>query len=51
MIVSGEPATCRRRGLSFVDWVIDFLQGADPKYVPPDLLPANIDTPILLSGK
>jgi hypothetical protein len=49
--LSSLLATFRRRGHSFVDWVIDFLQGADPKYVPPDLLPANFDTPILLSGK
>ena len=40
-----------RRGLNFVDWVIDFLQGAGPKYVPPDLLPPGFETQILLTGQ
>jgi len=49
--LSSLLATFRLRGLSFVDWAIDFLQGTDPKYVPPDLLPPDFDTPILLNGK
>lgn len=48
--LSSLLATFRRRGLSFVDWVIQFLQGGGPKYVPPDLLPSDLDTPILLTG-
>lgn len=48
--LSSLLATFRRRGLSFVDWVIDFLQGAGPKYVPPDLLPPHFDIPILITG-
>ena len=49
--LSSLLATFRRRGLSFVDWVLEFLQGAGPKYVPPDLLPPNFDTPIFLTGQ
>ena len=49
--LSSLLATFRRRRLNFVDWVIDFLQGAGPKYVPPDLLPPGFPTPILLTGQ
>lgn len=46
--LSSLLATFRRRGLNFIDWVIDFMAGTDPKYVPPDLLPAGFKQPILL---
>lgn len=49
--LSSLLATFRRRELNFVDWVIDFLKGAGPKYVPPDLLPPGFQTPILLTGQ
>jgi transposase len=49
--LSSLLATFRRRGLNFVDWVIDFLKGAGPKYVPPDLLPPGFETKILLTGQ
>ena len=44
-------ATFRRRGLDFVDWTINFLQGSGQKYVPPDLLPPNCNLKILLTGE
>lgn len=47
--LSSLLATFRRRGLHFLDWVIDFLQGPGPKYVPPDLLPPGFPTKILLT--
>lgn len=47
-ILSSLLATFRRRGLDFIHWVIDFMTGAGPKYVPPDLLPAAFKQPILL---
>jgi hypothetical protein len=46
--LSSLSATFRRRGLDFIAWVIDFMTGAGPKYVPPDLLPAGFKQPILL---
>lgn len=42
-------ATFRRRGLDFIDWMIDFMTGPGPKYVPPDLLPDGYENQILLS--
>ena len=42
-------ATFRRRGLGFIDWVVDFMTGAGPKYVPPDLLPPDYDQQILIT--
>lgn len=47
-VLSSILATFRRRQLDFTYWAIEFLQGASPKYVPPDLLPAGYDTPIVL---
>lgn len=49
--LSSLLATFRRRGLNFVDWVIDFLQGVGPKYVPPDLLPPGFEAKILIAGQ
>lgn len=47
-VFSSLLATFRRRGLDFVDWVIDFMTGSGPKYVPPDLLPQGYQYNILL---
>jgi transposase len=47
--LSSLLATFRRRGMSFIAWVIDFMTGAGPKYVPPGLLPKNYEQQILLS--
>jgi len=47
--LSSLLATFRRRGLNFIDWVIEFMTGAGPKYVPPDLLPPDFTHPILLA--
>lgn len=47
-VLSSILATFRRRQLDFINWAIEFLQGSSPKYVPPDLLPAGYDTPIVL---
>lgn len=49
--LSSLLATFRRRGLNFVDWVIDFLQGVGPKYVPPNLLPPGFEAKILIAGQ
>ena len=48
-VLSSLLATFRRRGLDFADWVIDFLTGSGPKYVPPDLLPPGFTSKILLN--
>jgi len=40
-VFSSLLATFRRRGLDFVDWLIDVTMGAGPKYVPQNLLPAH----------
>jgi hypothetical protein len=47
-VLSSVLATFRKRGLDFTRWVIEFLQGTSPKYVPPDLLPAGFDQKIIL---
>lgn len=47
--LSSLLATFRRRGLDFIDWVIEFMTGAGPKYVPPDLLPPEYPYQILLT--
>jgi transposase len=47
--LSSLLATFRRRGLDFIDWVIEFMTSAGPKYVPPDLLPDGFKQPILLA--
>lgn len=48
-VLSSLLATFRKRGLDFTTWVIDFLQGSSPKYVPPDLLPAGFSSRIILA--
>lgn len=48
-VLSSLLATFRKRGLDFTRWAIQFLQGAGPKYVPPDLLPADFAGQILLT--
>jgi transposase len=47
--LSSLLATFRRRGLNFIAWVTDFMTGAGPKYVPPDLLPPKYPYQILLT--
>jgi transposase len=49
-VLSSLLATFRRRGLDFPDWVIDFMTGSGPKYVPPDLLPPGFQSKILLTS-
>jgi len=48
-VLSSLLATFRKRGLNFIAWAREFLQGSGPKYVPPDLLPAGFTGQILLS--
>jgi transposase len=48
-VLSSLLATFRRRGIDFAAWVIDFLTGCGPKYVPPDLLPPGFTSKILLT--
>jgi transposase len=48
-VLSSLLATFRRRGIDFAAWVIDFLTGSGPKYVPPDLLPPGFTSKILLT--
>ena len=49
-VLSSLLATFRRRGLDFADWVIKFLTGSGPKFVPPDLLPPGFQSNILLNS-
>ena len=49
-VLSSLLATFRRRGLDFADWVIKFLTGSGPKFVPPDVLPPGFQSKILLNS-
>lgn len=48
-VLSSLLATFSRREKDFIGWSMELLQGTDPKYVPPDLLPPGFPYQITLT--